>query len=58
MLEFPIANIRDVASEFHEFYKPEELIYAERPDEIIVIAVPHLRRRPGYWRERLKTLKP
>jgi plasmid stabilization system protein ParE len=34
------------------------LIYAELPEEIVVVAVPHLRRRPGYWRKRLKRLRP
>ena len=31
MLELPITHIRDVATEFHELYRPEELVYAERP---------------------------
>jgi hypothetical protein len=29
------------------------LVYVERGDRIIGIAVAHLHRRPGYWRTRL-----
>jgi toxin ParE1/3/4 len=32
---------------------PYALVYVERPESIVVIAVAHLRRRPGYWRRRL-----
>lgn len=32
---------------------PYGLVYIERADRIIGIAVAHLKRRPGYWRERL-----
>lgn len=32
---------------------PYGLVYIERGDRIIGIAVAHFRRRPGYWRERL-----
>jgi plasmid stabilization system protein ParE len=37
-------------------FKPEfpyALIYVERPDRIIVLAVAHFKRRPDFWRERL-----
>jgi len=37
-------------------FKPEfpyALIYVERPDRIIVLAVAHFKRRLEYWRERL-----
>jgi hypothetical protein len=30
------------------------LVYIERGEKIIGIAVAHLKRRPGYWRKRLK----
>ncbi len=33
---------------------PFKLIAIERADEVVVIAVAHLARRPGYWRERIK----
>ena len=33
---------------------PYALIYVERPDRIMVLAVAHFKRRPDYWRERLK----
>ena len=32
---------------------PYGLVYVERGDRIVGIAVAHLRRRPGYWRKRL-----
>src|SRR4051812_49604035 len=32
---------------------PYALVYIERDDRIIGIAVAHLKRRPGYWRKRL-----
>jgi hypothetical protein len=32
---------------------PYALVYVQRSDRIIGIAVAHLKRRPGYWRKRL-----
>jgi hypothetical protein len=32
---------------------PYGLIYAIEDDGLIVIAIAHLRRKPGYWRDRL-----
>jgi hypothetical protein len=32
---------------------PFALVYIERGEKIIGIAVAHLKRRPGYWRKRL-----
>ena len=32
---------------------PYGLVYIERSDRIIGLAVAHFKRRPGYWRERL-----
>lgn len=32
---------------------PYGLIYVERPDDIWIIAVMPLHRKPGYWKERL-----
>jgi hypothetical protein len=31
---------------------PYGVLYQVRPDEIYVVAVAHVRRRPGYWRRR------
>jgi len=31
---------------------PYALIYQPSPEEILIIAYAHLRRKPGYWRER------
>jgi hypothetical protein len=33
---------------------PYAVIYAPEPEEILVIAIMHMHRRPGYWRDRLK----
>jgi toxin ParE1/3/4 len=32
---------------------PYRVVYRVRPEEIVVLAVAHQRRRPGYWRGRL-----
>ena len=32
---------------------PYGLLYAVEADRIIVVAVMHLHRRPGYWKDRL-----
>jgi len=34
---------------------PYDLVVRERGDEIVVIALAHHSRRPGYWRDRLRT---
>jgi toxin ParE1/3/4 len=31
---------------------PYALIYRDDPDEIMILAVMHLHRQPGYWRDR------
>jgi hypothetical protein len=31
---------------------PYQLVYRIRPPEIVIVALAHLRRRPGYWRHR------
>ena len=32
---------------------PFGILYINDPDEIVIVAVMHLRQRPGYWRGRL-----
>lgn len=32
---------------------PYALLYVDRNDHVLVLAVAHFKRRPGYWRERL-----
>jgi len=39
---------RDFSGEF-----PYGIIYVESPDDIWILAVMHLRRKPGYWQHRL-----
>ncbi len=34
---------------------PYALIYVERPTHLAVLAVAHCKRRPNYWRERLRS---
>jgi plasmid stabilization system protein ParE len=31
---------------------PYQVVYRLRPDEIVLVAVAHLKRRPGYWKIR------
>lgn len=33
---------------------PFGILYAVEPDTVVVLAVMHLRRRPGYWESRAK----
>ena len=33
---------------------PFGALYAIEPKEIVIIAVAHLRRKPGYWKDRVK----
>jgi plasmid stabilization system protein ParE len=33
---------------------PYSIIYLDEPDRIWIVAVMHAKRRPGYWRDRLK----
>jgi len=32
---------------------PYQIVYRIRPHEIVVVAVAHLKRRPGYWKPRV-----
>jgi plasmid stabilization system protein ParE len=34
---------------------PYSVVYAREPETIVVVAIAHHRRRPGYWRERLES---
>ena len=31
---------------------PYQVVYRARPSEIVVVALAHLKRRPGYWKHR------
>ena len=31
---------------------PYQVVYRVRPNEIVVVALAHLKRRPGYWKHR------
>ncbi len=31
---------------------PFQIVYEVHPEEVVVVAVAHLRMRPGYWRGR------
>lgn len=37
---------------------PYLVVYAILPEQIVVIAVAHMRQMPGYWQDRLATLPP
>jgi plasmid stabilization system protein ParE len=32
---------------------PYQIVYRRRPDEIVIVAVAHLKRKPGYWKDRV-----
>jgi plasmid stabilization system protein ParE len=32
---------------------PYAVLYVDQPDRVLIIAVMHMKRRPGYWRKRL-----
>jgi toxin ParE1/3/4 len=32
---------------------PFTIVYTELPDEVLIIAIAHASREPGYWRARL-----
>jgi len=49
---YPIATRNTRRRILHTF--PYSLIFQERPDVILVIAIAHAKRRPGYWTKRLK----
>lgn len=33
---------------------PYAVLYVEKPDYVLILAIAHFKRRPGYWRERLR----
>jgi len=33
---------------------PFGILYHDDPEEIVIVAIAHLHRRPGYWRKRIK----
>ena len=35
---------------------PYAMIYVEQPDRIWILAVMHMKRRPGYWKSRIYTV--
>ena len=35
---------------------PHGVVYQTRGDKILVVAVGHLRRKPSYWRDRVKSI--
>ena len=37
---------------------PYGLIYAQTEGDILILAIAHTRREPGYWRDRIKPLTP
>ena len=33
---------------------PYAVLYVDQPDRVLIIAVMHMKRRPGYWKDRLE----
>lgn len=62
-IERLIADVRREPKRFRYFDPPAQrhfstvfshaVIYVEQPDRIWILAVMHMKRRPGYWKERL-----
>ncbi len=48
------AQVRRAIVKRHPYF----VVYAILPEQIVVVAVAHMRRRPGYWRDRLGGLQP
>ena len=42
--------------DLHRFYLmrryPYQVMYRQREDQLIIVAIAHAKRRPGYWRDR------
>jgi toxin ParE1/3/4 len=63
-IERLLHDVRETPDRFHIFDPPVRrhfsdvfpyaLIYANRPDDVLILAVMHMSRRPGYWKERLE----
>ena len=46
-------DAKKVCHDAHCFSRPFGILYRIDPHEIVIIAVMHLRRRPGYWADRV-----
>ena len=63
-IERLIHNIRTQPQRFRVFDPPARrhfstvfpyaILFIDQPDRIWIVAVMHMKRRPGYWRERLR----
>ncbi len=51
---WPYDRASKVARRYRLDHFPYNLIYRVLPDHCMIIAVAHQRRRPGYWRDRLR----
>ncbi len=57
-----ISRIREAPSRWPSYFKdfrkyilrqfPFSIVYQEFPSEVVIFALAHARRRPGYWRNR------
>ena len=62
-MERLIQDVRRDPKRFRHFYPPAQrhfstvfpyaVIYVEQPDRIWILAMMHLKRRPGYWKSRV-----
>jgi toxin ParE1/3/4 len=62
-IERLIREVRRQPDRFYRFSSPAQralarkfpysLVYLDEPDRVWIVAVMHLKRRPGYWRERI-----
>jgi toxin ParE1/3/4 len=62
-IERLISDIRRQPSRFRFFDRPVRghfsdvfpyaALYVDQPDRVLVVSIMHMKRRPGYWRDRL-----
>ncbi len=55
IVEFPYAATKIRGEIRRKLFRrfPYAILYRAEPEEIVIIAVMHLRRRPGYWANRV-----
>jgi hypothetical protein len=65
-VEAAVLNVRtypEIGSKIGRLHKfvitsfPYSVLYANEPGEIVVVAIAPHKRRPGYWRKRLRSLR-
>lgn len=60
LLDFPDAAPLMDSDVRHEILHvfPYNIVYIQRPGKLIIVAIMHQKRKPGYWRQLLKDARP